>query len=243
MFFLLDLSLQTGASAQAVVPVGLGTREGNEANVFPFNCLGGPPSMRYQQVYTGSSVGSGQIMEIRFRQDGTLGSGFAANTTENVTVRLSTTSASPLAGSKGLSPIFEDNVGADLVTVYTGDLELSSASSTDVPRPFDIVIPLQADFVFEASAGGNLLLDVTLPSCWTTTWFDSETASNDEISRAVAPNAASSEASFIDSRGLVTQFVLAPSLALIFADGFESGDTSAWGLTVPPAKSDLQFVW
>src|SRR4051794_7003276 len=70
---LVGLVTATTPSAHAtpttvVVPNANATVEGNLNNADPFDC--GSGSMRYQQVYTGSQVGSGSISQLAFR-DGT----------------------------------------------------------------------------------------------------------------------------------------------------------------------------
>jgi hypothetical protein len=124
-----------------------------------------------------------------------------------VTITLSSTSNGP----NTLSTTFANNVGADVTTVFSGDLSLSSAPSAAVPRPFDIVIPLQTPFFFNASAGKNLLVDVTLPGppCNNTTFFDA-TQFADSVSRVFSISSSADPTGLADSTGLVTQFTMSP---------------------------------
>src|SRR5438067_7165772 len=128
------------AATTVVVPNSLASTEANENNAFPFNCLAfGASSMRTQQVYRGTEVGSSTITQLAFRPDGTASaSAFGPTTISSVTIKLSTTTKAV----DGLSATFADNVGADVQTVFSGNLTLSSANTGGPPRNFDIVIPL-----------------------------------------------------------------------------------------------------
>lgn len=185
-----------------VVPNASAAVQGNFGTIYPFSCASNAlMSQRLQQVYMGTEVGSGTITEIRFRQHGT-GSAFGPTTLPNVTIALSTTSA-PV---DSLDLTFANNVGSDVTTVFSGDLTLSSAACSSTPCPFDIVIPLSTPFPFDASAG-NLLLDVTIPTCAVTTEFNGVNM-NDSVSRVftVGSGSTSPTADIPSTRGLITLF-------------------------------------
>jgi len=205
---LLSFVPAVGSAALVVVPEAQEFIEGDGNNGFPFNCSIFTSSMRYQQVYLAPEVGSGTITEVRFRQDGG-GSAFGATLISGVTITLSSSSNGP----DTLSATFATNIGADVTTVFSGGLTLSSAASAAVPRPFDIVIPLQTPFYFDATAGKNLLLDVTIPTCPTTTQFDSENPSGDSVSRVFAGSSGAASGT-ADSFGLVTQFTISPPVSV-----------------------------
>ena len=200
----------SAARAQVVVPNAQTMAEGNFNNLHPFSC--GDPSIhldseRYQQVYLGSEIGTGNILEIRFRGDGTSSSSFGATTFPGVVITLSSTTAAPDA----LSTTFANNVGSDVTTVFSGNLTLSSAASMMVPRPFDITITLTTPFFFNAAAGKNLLLDVKIPTCQTTNKFDVQSTLSDSVSRVftdVPGGGSLAAATQSDTAGLVTQFIL-----------------------------------
>ncbi len=197
------------ADRVVVVPNAQTTAEGNFDNSFPFNCgTLSLSSQRYQQVYLGSELGSGTITRIAFRPDSAVTSAFGPTTIPGVTITLSSTMAAP----DTLSATFAANVGADVTTVFSGNLVLSSADVGGPPRNFDIVIPLATPFPFAAASGKNLLLDVTIPTCATTARFDAQKTSGDAVSRGVTTvsGAASATADLVDTAGLVTQFTLAP---------------------------------
>jgi hypothetical protein len=205
MTILLMIAPAIGWADQVVVPLAQTNSEGDGNNGFPFNCGAfAVPSMRYQQVYAAGEVGTRVITQIAFRQDGSTGTAFGPSTIPGVTITLSSTSNGP----DTLSTTFANNVGADVTTVFSGSLTLSSAASAATPRPFDIVVPLQTAFPFDATHGKNLLLDVTIPICVTTTQFDSQNTTGDSVSRvfALSFGAATSAFDGFPSAGLVTQF-------------------------------------
>ncbi len=204
---LLSFVPAVGSAALDVVPEAQEFIEGDGNNGFPFNCsFFVLPSMRYQQVYLASEVGSGTITEVRFRQDGGgFGTAFGPTLILGVTITLSSTSNGP----DTLSTTFATNIGADVTTVFSGGLTLSSAASVAVPRPFDIVIPLATPFFFDAAAGKNLLLDVTIPTCPLTTQFDSQNPIGDSVS-SVSAGSSGAASGTATSFGLVTQFTITP---------------------------------
>ena len=189
-----------------VVPNAQTAVEGDANNTFPFDCA--PGSNRYQQVYLGSEVGVGTITQIAFRPDLFGGVVFGPTTISGVTITLSSTTAAP----DSLSMTFATNVGSDVTTVFSGDLMLQSAATGGPPRNFDIVIPLTTPFPFDGASGKNLLLDVTIPTCATTTVFDAQNTLGDSVSRVLASpsGSGSATADFADTLGLVTQFSIAP---------------------------------
>jgi hypothetical protein len=187
---------------------------------------------RYQQVYLGTEIGSRWISEIRFR--GAWGEGGGPICPEpfsGATIKLSTTQQAV----DDLSTTFSTNVGADETVVFQGNLWIASRGS-GMPGldPFDISIPLQQRFYFGGS--NNLLLDINLPNgyFYSFHFLDAHDAA-DGVSRVYCADSllcnTSSTAQAEDSVGLVTMF-LDTDLS-IFADDFESGNTSAWSNTVP----------
>ena len=116
-------------AAFTVVPNANAAVEGDGNNTFPFYCTA-VSSMRYQQVYAASQVPSGTISQVNFRPDEIFGAAFGPVTLSSVTMTLSTTTTAPGA----LDPVFANNVGADVITVRSGDLTLSSADTGGPPR-------------------------------------------------------------------------------------------------------------
>ena len=227
-------------SATVVVPNAQASVVGNGLNIAPFSCAAVSTSMRYQQVYLGSEVGSGTITEIRLRQAAGEGA-FGPTNITGVTITLSSTTAAP----DGLSATFANNIGADVTTVFSGNLSLSSAACGAGPCLFDIVIPLQTPFSFNATAGLNLLLDVTIPTCVIGNAYDVQD-SVDSVSRALASGSGSPTASATDTIGLITQFTFTPAIPtlsewamigmILILVGIPSGASAA----APPSAPDLR---
>ena len=124
-------------------------------NIFASNCI--PfgqcnDHVRYQQWYSRDqfSAFSGPeiITQIGFRADKRLTAPVSL-TFQNVIVKLSTTTVS-------FGAAFDANVGADVATVFSGILTLSSSDMSIIP-PFDFVISLQTPFQYDPSAGDLLL--------------------------------------------------------------------------------------
>ncbi len=194
-----------------------GTGGTKNAKSSPFNCnFIGFVSERVQQVYLGSEVGSGQITKIAFRPNGVneqtppdssdLGTAFGPTTINNVTIKMSTTAASPDGLADTNDATMDTNVGADVTTVFSGNLTLQSAATGGPPRNFDIMIPLTTPFNFNSS-NGNLLLEVIIPTCSqaATTFFDLQETTADSISRSTRFGPA---LFFTSTDGLVTQFTI-----------------------------------
>jgi hypothetical protein len=198
----------SGGTARAqeflVIVPALFTDVGGGGNVYPINCGFFTPSMRYQQVYAGSELLTGTIVRISFRLDG--GSAPLAGTLDDVTVNLSTTQAEPGA----LSSTFADNVGPDVTTVFSGDLSLSAAACALGPCPFEVGIPLETTFPYDSEAG-NLLVDITIPSCvdFGLTSLDSTSGFPDITTRAgIEGSIASPTANFVDNTAVITEFII-----------------------------------
>lgn len=194
----------TYAHADVVVPSANELAEGNTDNGIPFNTglLFGVTSVRHQQVYGAAEFPTGSLLltGVWFRPDiGNAGSAFGPTNIPNVTIQLSTTSMAV----DGLSTTFSDNIGADVTTVHSGTLTLSSADTGPGPRDFDIFIPFGAPFVYNP-ASGNLLMDVRNPSNVITTQLDAHVGA-DSVSRLIALDVSSATGS-TDSLGLITKF-------------------------------------
>jgi hypothetical protein len=180
--------------------------------------------MRYQQVYLGSDIGLLNISSVNFRMDSSFPSAFEPTVLPNVQIDLSTTQAVPGA----LDSIFANNIGPDNTTVFLGDLVLSAPECTETPCPFDITIPLQTPFSFDP-AGGNLLLDVRVPTAVDIfnvnlgfVFFDA-TNQFGSITSRVSSVSVNSPDGTVDNTALVTQF--AP-----FAIESNIPTLSEWGL-------------
>lgn len=193
------------AGTTRIVPAAAATTEARASTIAPFDCgyNNFSPSMRYQQAYGGKQVGAGTIDRIAFRRDTGFGGRTAAPLTlHHVTITLSTSTR----GYDRLDPMFANNVGRDVVTVYQGDVTFSGRN-VSMPNPFDDRIALQQSFSF--TGAGSLLLDVTVPTCAAGDLdhvLDAATSKpgGDTVSSVFGRAGASSGKA--DSGGLVTQF-------------------------------------
>ena len=182
--FPLFLLAAFGPSANAGSIV-IGTN--NFGNFIPFfGGYGG--GVEYQELY-GAAAFSGPIAitSIGFASAGT-GSG-----TDNVTISLSTTSAT-LASPSGT---FSANRGADFTQVFSGPISLTAANNGS----FDLIFSTSV-FNYDPSQG-NLLLDVIINT--STGGIPFESGSNSQVSR-VYQGSAGPTGNPSAGNGLVTQF-------------------------------------
>jgi len=199
----LVVGLCTGSAAaqtfMIVSPNSRGLTEGNAQAGRPF---ADPTVTRYQQIYGGGSLSlmmNRRITHIAFRLDSSRTTDYPGGFVyPNLTIRLSTTTI----GVAGLSTNMQNNVGANVVTVYNGPFTLPTLRAGPAPRPFDLLIPLQTPFLF---SGGNLLMDVQGPIGPTTNPFvlDAESTAGDAVARVFSVQG---QPTVTDSAGLVTQF-------------------------------------
>lgn len=198
-----------------VAPSGAGNAQGPA----PFNYYGTGGS-RNQEVYGASLFGaaSGPIMitEIDFRSyPGAAPSGLFGDTLNiaNVNIQLSTTSFGDETGT-ALSTNFADNIGADVMTVYSGALTLHTTN----PGSFDYSVVLATPFLYDPTAG-NLLLDVNIPvgsqvsgnGAFGFLTFDNANTINDSIYSVVNLQNGSATSGTADTSGAITQFVFTPA--------------------------------
>jgi len=178
------LVLASTFNANAVtVPNANAAAEGNRNLKLPFSCGDtGLVSQRYQQLYASSEFPQEScfITSVLFRQDGPTGIAFGPTIVPNTTIELST---SP-NNVTNMSTTFAANIGSDVVTVFSGNLSLSSSivCGAGPCNPFDIVIQLQQGFPYDPSKG-DLLLDVRIPQCVITSQMDA-VGSSTVIARA-----------------------------------------------------------
>ena len=204
--------------AQVVVPNPGLNWEGNSHDFFPFMIKAvGLTSARYQQVYGASqfsaiSSNGALITQIFFRLDCVRKFGVARAT--NVQINLSTTLKAP----DNLSPVFAENIGADDTVVSgPGEVPLPGPFEFGCPIPFDNGIVLSTPFFYSPSRG-NLLLDVRNFSAGS--YFpppedpplkmDAANIPGDSVSRVYAESVTATNATRVDTTGLVTRFEFQP---------------------------------
>jgi hypothetical protein len=119
--------------------------------------------IRYQQVYDAPAFQAVatdiiNITGIRFRMNG-IASGSFDVVVPKIEIRLST---SP-NDSAGLSTIFSNNVGPDLLVVYPeASLRLQGQGLGQSPNPFNVEIRFEQSFWYDPRAG-HLLLEILKP--------------------------------------------------------------------------------
>jgi len=203
------------AVADTVVAPGVA---GNAQGPAPIRYFGSGGS-RVQQIYSSDFfTGIQSISALSFRAyPGAAPSGFFGNsvTVSDIIVRLSTTSAGDETGTLASSS-FANNVGADVATVFSGALTLSTAATGTGEQPFDYTISFATPFVYDASLG-NLLLDVMIPTTATVSGtgvgfltFDTVNSFNDGIYSVIELNNGAATTGFADTSGVITSFTTSP---------------------------------
>ena len=199
-----------GTFQSVVVPGNLVNVDGNSLQEVPFGQL--DPSTRYQQVFNASDFatlpeGGGIIRSIAFRADGPRNSPSGV-TIPRFHISISTTSRS----ADSLSPVFSENVGADVMVIHNGNNEsyLSVADPNRNPENFSLAF-VNLEFFYDP-AEGNLLIDFRnfLGTARGSVLLDAQDVVGDSISSIFSANVNSSTAEFIQTQGLVTEFVITP---------------------------------
>lgn len=223
-----------------VVPNEMAESEGDVNNVFPIFEPGTRVYYRYQQIYLSSHFTNAgprfAIIGIAFRVEGGGGMPWGPSNAFNdylgrILVKLSTT----VRSIDGLSATYQENIGPDETTTFDGGLWFRSSigwSTGPTPRPFEQTIPFRTPFIYEP-ARGNLLVEIwnfapigvpngeMLDACW----------NNSAVSRVWGVHAESTESvnGTPNSIGLVTRFLLAPSLSVSSNDS--TNCTISWPVT------------
>ena len=166
-------ALPAAAGLTTTLPGGFDNMGGGFQGPAPLRFPGSGGS-RVQLVYESSLFGNFDGPRLITGLDLRAFPGFAPNalfgnsvTASNIFIRLSTTAF----GDEGnaLSSVFANNIGGDVVEVYSGGLTLTTAATGATPvNPFDYTINFQTAFMFDPSLG-NLLIDVNIPSDATVT--------------------------------------------------------------------------
>jgi len=216
-YLVLFSTFNTSAGTTVVVPNIYENMEEDNGNGFPLNCGDfDDTSQRYQQMYASSEFDGQEclITEIRFRRNLSVDD-FGPTIIPNITVQLST---SPNTTTT-MSSTFADNIGSDVLTVFSGDLSLSTNCGMSDPCPFDQVIPLDQGFPYNPS-DGDLLIDFRIPTCVITSQQNDTDepvmarAGTDQGFNPASLGVNATEADFVSlsnnevsGKGLVTQFV------------------------------------
>lgn len=123
----------------------------------------GLPAGHGQQVFNNSlftGLGTTTITGLALRPDAD--NDQAGPFTTNLTISLSTTTRIADGNTTlGLSSNFNNNIGADAVTVFNQSIALSTANvaGSGTANEFDVVVNFTTPFVYDVTAGANLLVD------------------------------------------------------------------------------------
>lgn len=157
---MLIVGITSNVSAQEVIVPGEFANMSDFSFPSGFTCSVNPNGSRTQTLYPADELVPGTITAFATRAfPGS--SGYFDVTIPNVTVKMSTTSATPFT----LSNVFAENVGPDETTVFQGDLLLigQPPCNTD-PCPFAPPAIFQQPFTYNPNQG-NLLVEFIIPPC------------------------------------------------------------------------------
>jgi hypothetical protein len=184
------------------------------------------------------------ITEMRWRPD-TSDAHALTNDIPNLQINLSTTAAAV----GGLNAIYANNTGTNDTMVFSGPVTLTTAFTTltNGTKAFDIALPLQTPFTFDATKG-NLLVDARNFSGGLAGFFTSAlSTTTDAVSRISSGNPNATVAAGSDSAGEALQisYVPAPLPPTISSQPanltITAGSTTA--LTVVAGPPPLSYQW
>ena len=205
-------------------------------------------TLRMQMVYGASEFPSHPIMitEIRWRPDLSVG-GPLSITISNLQIKLSTTKAIP----DHLSTVFSQNTGTDETVVFNGTANVSSAFTTlsNGTTAFDISLPLQTPFVYDATKG-NLLVDLRnlFGSTPPKNNIANGTGSTDATSRVFTTDPNATNAAVADTGGDVLEIIYTTAAArpMITSQPTNQtvtvGGTAAFSVTAT-GSAPLYYQW
>jgi hypothetical protein len=201
-------------AATVVVPGG--GAPGDAMSPTPLNYHGASGSEN-QQIYSSSFFsGPTTISGVSFRAyPGASPGPFSGNSVSvsDLVVKLATTSASPNENAGAAPSItFADNLGADVSTVFSGAITLTTAATGAGPQPFDYTVNFSTPFVYNP-ANGNLVLDFQIPTGATVSGpgfgflgFDTANDLNDGVFSVVNINSGSSATGVLSTAATITAF-------------------------------------
>lgn len=195
--------------------------------------------VRQQMIYALGSLPQGKltITRLRWRANGGA-TATTGGTWANVTIGMGT-SATPYSAP---SSTFANNLGADFTTVYSGSVTVQPAPQA-FPGLDYVDVTLTTPFVFQA--GGDLLIDVVLPSGGytggTVTTTDYQIPTGTPASRVYSTTPTNATGSINTSAGIVVTIDYAqdPASALQSVAGYGCYDSALYELFTPAAAFDL----
>jgi hypothetical protein len=160
------------AAQSFVVPKVNATAAGNNYDNFVFYGTVSQQPTRVQLLYNVTDVTppAALIKAMNLRRTSAIGNANPA-ATANVTI---TMSVGPL-DAVGATTTFASNHGPSPVQVFSGNVNLPSASQAPGPAPFVVNIPFSNSFPYVASAGSALVVDIATtsytPGTGTASWY------------------------------------------------------------------------
>jgi PKD repeat protein len=142
------------------------TNEGNSNFVLPWNVGANGGRVQFvhdSSLFTGTGMnGPIRITGVRYRPDAIANSA-PGGTYPSVDIDLSTC----VSDYTTLSNTFANNHGADRTNVYSGPVIVQPFTGGSAPLPFYVTVNFTTPFVYDASLGGDLLLDFQVNPGWT----------------------------------------------------------------------------
>jgi PKD repeat protein len=150
----------------AVIPSAYAAAEASSSTSYPWN-RNSANGHRIQYCYDSSLFSQASpilISRLRWRANGTT-STWTGVTHPNVKIDLSSATVDQAA----LSTTFASNHGNDRANVFSGNVVVapSPAGGGTTPNIFYVDVQFTAPFLYDPSAGNDLLIDITLPGGWT----------------------------------------------------------------------------
>jgi hypothetical protein len=166
--------------------------------------------LRLQTVYGSNQFPAYPVVisELRWRPDVSV-NGPLTDSIPNLQINLSTT----LTNADHLNSSFAKNIGTNETMVFSGPLTISTAfaSLTNGTKAFDISVPLQNPFIYDATKG-NLLVDVRNFNGGSPALYTSGlTTSTDTVSRAYSGNVNATTVASFDTAGEAMQIIFNPA--------------------------------
>ena len=158
------------ASAQVtqVLPSGFDTREGNTRLGSPF---GAPSTSVWHFVYDSSHFALQVpiiIQQIDFRADRAV---MTWGATTFPQLEIVTASSTNDWSNAAYDPVLANNFSGDQVFFFTGALNATMGTGGTTPNPFGLAIPGQQVFVYDASQGRDLIIQVRNSSAHSSAHF------------------------------------------------------------------------
>lgn len=152
----LGLSLSVAAQTVQTVPVGFTATECNSSTSYPWNTT----TLRVQMCYDSTHINSPGpviIQRLRWRANGSTTATWTGRTYTGCVIKLSSCQNDWSA----LSATAASNTGADVKTVFSGNVVVKPQTTAGgSPNAWYVDVTLTTPFLYDPSAGKDLLVDV-----------------------------------------------------------------------------------